>query len=87
MTSDGESPSELREAVVVAEGRRRLVKTIGQYTAAEAPKSEEITASRLFLEPHATPLSVVRQLRADLPHDAPRDVADGLAALEQLLTG
>ncbi len=71
---------------VVAEGPRRLVKTTGQYTEAQLPTTTEITGSDLFVQLGATPLGVVRQLRADLPNFAPSDVAEGLAALERLLT-
>ncbi|HLZ47073.1 MAG TPA: hypothetical protein VKR80_00305 [Candidatus Limnocylindria bacterium] len=72
---------------VVAEGRRRLVRTTGQYGAAQAPASREITAEELFVDLAATTLGVVRQLQEDLPHHAPRDVVEGLAALERSLSG
>lgn len=71
---------------VIAEGRRRLVRTTGRYTETEVPSSREIAASELFAQVGATPLGVVRQLQADLPHYATRDVKDGLAALERVLT-
>jgi hypothetical protein len=72
---------------VVAEGRRRLVRTTGQYGSAQVPTSREVTATALFVELGATALGVVRQLQADLPHHAPRDVVEGLAALERSLSG
>lgn len=78
--SDGQSER------VVAEGPRRLVKTTGQYTETQLPTRTEITGSDLFTQLGATPLGIVRQLRADLPNYAPTDVAEGLAALERLLT-
>ena len=71
---------------VVAEGRRRLVRTRGKYEGTQAPNSQEIAASELFVELRATPLSVVRQLQGGLPHQCPEDVTEGLAALERLLT-
>jgi hypothetical protein len=74
-------------ARVVAEGPGRLVKTTGHYTATEAPTSHEIPASELFVTLGATLLGVVRQIQADLPNSAPRDVAGSLAALERLLSG
>jgi hypothetical protein len=71
---------------VVAEGPRRLVRTTGQYTPTQAPSRQEIAPSELFGSLQATKLGVVRQLRADLPNEAPPDVVDGLSALERLLT-
>jgi hypothetical protein len=71
---------------VVAEGPRRLVKSMGQYTATQVPTRQEITGSDLFAQLGTTPLGVVRQLLADLPNYAPKDVLEGLTALERLLT-
>lgn len=61
------------------------MRTTGHYAQTQVPTSRETTASELFVGHHATPYGIVRQLRADLPHHAPQDVVEGLAALERVL--